>query len=668
VLQRPGAPSSLGEPLLRTALSLRVSALPVLAARLLELLAFAGEPLLARVALLASGAGYDALELLDSERMVRCSAGSSPHGAGRLLECYHDRIREHVLAALSDAQRRDHAERLAEVLATLDEQSAELLRRCLAEAGDLARAIELACAAAERATAALAFDRAAELYVEALGWQRQCEAASTELMESCAVALEKAGRCSQAAALYRELASELPERCLELRNRAARQLMFSGDYLEGMLLLEELCAELEVPLPTEGLSDQLAFGLAHVRLRAGRLSFRLRDASSHGLRLDVAESLTRALLNYRPGPRAVMAAQSYLRLAMSVGDRTHALTALALNAIVSAVRSPGRAWTATLMQRLGELAAEPGGDPRLPVVVTYVRGLIAHNEGQLLEAERCLHDSWEVLQNEAGVRHSLDVLHWYKQLNAHALGQFATIVSETPAAVSEAFRRGRVWLGAIMTGPAGMAAWLTIDDVDTARRRLDEARRRRGSPAQPLLPDAFLLHSETLICLYEGRARLAFELHRQHAPVIARSMNLERTRPDFQLYYGSVAAAALGDERLGSAKHQSLKHTVVHAQARMRRAPRLRHCESYFEATLALDRGDVERGVQQLRRFLESPLCVASSMTSVCVRHRLGQLLQGDEGRTLMRESELAMRAQGVKNIDAFMQAYSPGCTARAAR
>lgn len=644
-----------------SALALRLAAIPPAASRLLAVIAFAGAPLMARVALAAADASYDVLELLERERLVRRGASRAPHGAAKLLDCYHDRIRETVLASLTDAERQAHAVRLSEVLAALDEQSADLLRRCLAAAGDIEGALRLARDAATRATAALALDRAAELLLEALAWVGAHEPAHLSLIESGAVALENAGRGAESGALYRSAARLCPARRLEFEHRAARQLIYSGNYLEGMALLHEVCAELEVPVSGSSTRDMLALSLSTLRLRASSLRFDARD-TEQSLKLDVAESLARATLNYRPGLSAVAAAQSHLRLSLSLGHAPHVIRALGLNTIVQGIYAPESAWTAKLMRRFCELASDVTGNAVLDAYVTAVRGVVAHNAGEFHRADRLLSDSFDALENVVGMHYALDALRWYKQRNHHALGKLAIVIRETPGAINEAFRRGRIWLGAGLTGPNGIAAWLALDDVDSAKRRVEEARRRWGSPARPLLPDLLLLQSQVAIAIYEGRATYACELVRQHGPELERSMKLKASHPEVVLSAGALACAGLPAERAGSLRHSERRAEVARAATQLRRArANLRHSASFFDGVLALDRGDAAGAVDHWQRMLESPHCVSTSLHATATRYRLGQLLQGDAGKALRSESERALRAEGVRDVEASVSLYCPG-------
>jgi eukaryotic-like serine/threonine-protein kinase len=665
-VRRAGGSYALEGSTFESALSQYLQALPPTAARLLAMIAFAGAPLLARVALAAADASYDALELLERERLVRRGASRSPHRSDKLLDCYHDRIRESVVASLTCAQKRALAERLSNVLAALDEHSSDLLRRCLAAAGDIDGALELARAAAARAATALAFDRAAELLVEALSWLGAHERAHLALIESAAVALENAGRGAESAALYRSAARLVPERRLELEHLAARQLIFSGKYLEGMALLAEVCGELGIPVSGGSSSDELAFVLTTLQLRASKLTFRPREGHGHSLKLDVAESLARALLNYRPGLPAVVAAQNHLRLSLAAGDLPHVVRAVGLNTMVQALNAPESAWSVRLMRRFCELAAEVPANPLCDAYVSGVRGVVAHNAGEFEQADRLLTECVEALERVEGMHYALDSLRWYKQRNQYAVGKLADVISQTPAAINEAFRRGRVWLGAALTGPTGIVTWLAADDVDSARRRVDEARQRWGPSARPLLPDLLLLQSQAAIDLYEGRATLACELIKQHVPALVESMKLRRSHPEFILGSGALACAGLSCERAGSTRRGELRAELAHAAARLRRArANVRHLAHGFEAVLALDRGASADAVDHWQWMLASPHCVTTSLYATATRFRLGQLLQGDAGRALISESTLALRAAGVRNIEASVRLWCPGGEAR---
>lgn len=85
---------------------------------------------------------------------------------------------------------------------------------------------------------------------------------------------------------------------------------------------------------------------------------------------------------------------------------------------------------------------------------------------------------------------------------------------------------------------------------------------------------------------------------------------------------------------------------------------------SSFDAGLALHAGNVELGANHLRAaargFDENDM----AMYAAAARRRLGELIGGDEGKALLAQSESAMRAQRVVDLDAITEMLCAGCRA----
>ncbi len=160
-----GAHGGRHEVRLDDALWTRIGDLEPSARRLLEVAAVAGEPLSQWVA--AQAADLDAAtagHVAGALRMVSLVRIGHSRG-GESIECYHDRIREAVVARLDAATLRRHHEALGTALEVSagTAHDAQSLVRHLEAAGLPERAAEQAARAARRAAEALAFERAAAM-------------------------------------------------------------------------------------------------------------------------------------------------------------------------------------------------------------------------------------------------------------------------------------------------------------------------------------------------------------------------------------------------------------------------------------------------------------------------------------------------------------------------
>src|SRR5258708_14504382 len=135
-----------------------------------------------------------------------------------------------------------------------------------AAAGEPLRAAEHAAAAASNASAALAFDHAARLYRFALDLHPSI-ANADELHIQLADALGRAGRGFEAAPIYLSVAKRAePNVALELRRRAAENLLRGGHVEQGLGVMEQVLASVGMKLPATPRRSVLGIVVQRIRL------------------------------------------------------------------------------------------------------------------------------------------------------------------------------------------------------------------------------------------------------------------------------------------------------------------------------------------------------------------------------------------------------------------
>jgi serine/threonine protein kinase len=268
------------------ALWARISALEPPARRVLEVVAVAGAPI-PRAALAIAVQALSStppaelqrwLSSLHTLRLLR-TAGTR---ASDLVDSYHDRVRETVLAhAATDERRAIHA-----VLAAAFEnvgmgaREPQLLVRHLQAAGDTGRAASYAERGAQVASDALAFDRAAELYKVALDLGTHTLEVQSRLRMQLGHALVNAGRGAEAADAY--LAARdgaLAATRLECQRRAAEQLLFSGQIERGQEVLSAVLADIDHTFPATPRAALLQVLWLRLRLKLRGYGWTRRDES-----------------------------------------------------------------------------------------------------------------------------------------------------------------------------------------------------------------------------------------------------------------------------------------------------------------------------------------------------------------------------------------------------
>jgi eukaryotic-like serine/threonine-protein kinase len=631
------------------------------AERLLAVVAMVSEPLLARAALEAANASHEDLERLLQERLVSVSTGGHAHGSGKVVECYHDIIRESVLAALGASDRVRYARRFAEVLATLDEPTAELQRRCLLHAGEYEKARRLTVALAERAAGALAFERAAELYQQALEGGELDVSERKSLLGRAAETLVHAGRASDAARLYSALAALSDgEDSLVYLKLAATHLLGAGHYTEGWPLLARVCERLGVAVPTSNVRSLAAFTWSEARLRARGLALRGERSPDSTLRLEAAHILSASALNYG-ALQGAAACANYLRLALDAGDPQQLALALGLNAILHSRNPRGFERAQQLVARLEQIMEAEA--PALHGYLHFVRGAVACNARRFADARDELTRALVLYRDSQGPYVARDVTRMYLQIAAHGLGDFAQLARETPAAIDDAYQRGRIYIGVMLSGPNGAGGWLLHDDPDALEHRLDEARRRWRSAGRPQLPDFALLGSEIWLKLYRGEPEHALDLLDSNVPALRRSLGPLYARAisgPCTVWYGLCAGAALRDK--ARVRGRDELRGLIHASiTSLRRDPRFVFAAQKLEAVCALERGDLATAIDKLREPVMSAQHQTLGLFQAAHQIRLGQLLGGDIGREHVRAGESAMRSQGAVDVERFSEWLFPG-------
>jgi serine/threonine protein kinase len=323
---------------LPTAISARVAALPDDARRLLGVVAVAAQPMALALATRVAGTDQDPRGLfnrLRAETLVR-SRGVE---AGE-IEIYHDRIRDIVVAALDVAEARAIHKQLARVLSMSGDEHAEAVARHFALADEQDLAAEFAEKAADRAATALAFGRAASMYEMALGLSKTTGGPTKALVVKLAEALVLAGRNREAASRFIDAAGDASELdAIELRRRAAEQLVLSGSLREGLTQIETLLVAMGMRAPGTILGVVVMLVLRRILLFVRGLRFRERNVDQlpreQLVRVDTCFTLGMGLGLLDPIRGAEYQTRS-LMLALDAGEPERVARALALEALYRA--------------------------------------------------------------------------------------------------------------------------------------------------------------------------------------------------------------------------------------------------------------------------------------------------------------------------------------------
>jgi len=235
---------SVGELVMRTSAMLSDPA-----KALLCVLAVAGRPLVPQLALGAAGVHRDGrahIHALQSLRLVRTRLVDGV----RLLEVYHDRVREAIGVSLSAADSTRLHERLLRAIESSGSADPSWLHALALGAGQRRLALRYGESAAQIASSSLAFERAAELYASCLTLTDSPDELAA-LWTQAGLALARCRRGAQAADAYlkaSEYAHE-PDR-IGLLQKAASHLVRSGRFEEGERLVQRVMQALRIEIPS----------------------------------------------------------------------------------------------------------------------------------------------------------------------------------------------------------------------------------------------------------------------------------------------------------------------------------------------------------------------------------------------------------------------------------
>ena len=511
------------------------------AAALLAVLAVSGRPLAQGLAVAVAGLGGEHAGALASLRAARLARGPGVRDVD-VIDCSSERLRAAVLQRLTpDAQRTLHRALAARLEDDPTAPPDELVRHWVA-AGEPMRAAGWAQVAGERAARALAFERAAACYAQALA----LGADDAELHAQRARSLGLSGARGEAAQAYLAAAARTSgPRAAELSASACEELMLDGQVDAATALLRG----------TFGLSWP-----SSARARAGTTLARLvtlmprvlalspRRASSATVeqlaRVDLWFSAAKGFLMVEP-THSQWFGVTALAEALRAGEPQRLGRSLAIvGAALVASDSVAAWWGRQMLQRAHELAAVTQ-DPYLAGVLGLAEGHVALDVGRWGEARAhveaglhtlrtaCTGADWECALGELARLRVLE-----------ELGDGPGLAQGVAAVGTRSRARGDRYTTLIVQRFEGLLA-LRAGDVTRARALAASAREAWASRSVHL-PLLYVVQLEVWCDLYEGQAAAALARVEAVWPELEASgvFALSRARADAELMRAQAAVAA----------------------------------------------------------------------------------------------------------------------------
>jgi Cdc6-like AAA superfamily ATPase len=665
--QRPIDKEAMPEIKLHAALRARCNALPEDARRLLETVAIAGRPIAASTALAASdlGASRSPIVALMSTRLIHLRHHGSPD---ELLEIYHDRIAEAVVGSLSRDEVSDRHRAIIRELMKANEPDPEALVHHLRAVNEHKRAVEYAIRAAERAFDVLAFDRAANLYrvcVELATEMSQAPRPLWLLHQSLGDALVNAGRATEAGDAYLEGAHTAPRgEALELKRRAAEQLLRSGYVDRGSALLREVLTEVGLKYPEKSAAVLPTLSLHRVGLLL--TGFRFRSRTIETIRedeLQVIDVLWSAVTGFAMVDlsRAALFHTRNLRLSLRAGDPYRLARALAFEAtLVSGLdRDPMRA--SRLLDTLRTLAGQLD-HPHATALAKLAEGLSAYFRGSFARAVDGTEQSLSILTEQcSGVAWEIDTARviLYGALVYH--GRLAEVSERVHADLREAALRDDLYAYAMLRSSSHVSlVWLATGKVESARAQL-RAAMARWSQAEFHQTHLQAIISEALFDLYEGEGSMAFARLMEAWEEFEETAHMRLLLLRAEAHFARARCALAAARSMVSGRERAMRVAIADVK-------RIEGCGlawarpvgELVRAGIAAAEGDRAVAVERLARaeqgFKEEGM---ELYRAAAIRSR-GELLGGHQGRLLIDEADAWMRAHTIVDPERMTRTLSP--------
>jgi eukaryotic-like serine/threonine-protein kinase len=626
-----------------TAVASRLNALPPEERTVIDLIALAAKPIARETLLAASELDPATLEQatarLMTSRLVRRIASSAR------FECYHDRIREVVVGALSIDHRRNLHARLAAALSSNSIIDHEALVVHCEGAGESVRAGEHALAAADQASRALAFERAAQLYGKALRLADQDRNVWTQLGD----ALANAGHGEAAADSYRTAAVGAPgEQSLELRRRAASQYLRTGSIESGLEVLAQVLGELgeRVPKTSGRALASLVWNRARLRLRSHepRTVEAMRISPYQLLRVDTLWTAATDLGMVDLVVGADFATRQLL-LALELGEPARLARALTTEAMFLAAQGARTAKRADAVLSLAEKLIAKLDDPELPAWLLGARGMKAFMAGELARSieyneaairilrEECTGVLWQVGGVEVQVAWAL----FYS-------GQLRAFSERVDAAIELARVRGNRFDAANFGSGIPALAWAVADRTAHGRIEVEHAI-EAWTPRGFHLQHYYALMALVNFDLYEGQD--PWPRVEQTWPALSRSHLMVCQSVAIESHHLRARAAIV------SGRDKPIRESLS-ALAKFDGHP-------WAEATAELIRAgaivDRESAAHALATAEESCMHAELAAFAASARLRRGQLLGNPR---LIRQADRVLSAQTVRAPDRFARMLVP--------
>jgi serine/threonine protein kinase/tetratricopeptide (TPR) repeat protein len=658
------APSALsvdgGAVNLQQVVSRRLAALSDDARRMLEVIAVGGRPLPVSVVAEASGIQGSLADAIAAAR-ANSFLRTGLRDGHEVVEPTHGRIRDIIVARLSQATIRDLHRRLAVALSAQDADSEAIALHHLG-AGDAARAVRHAQRAAEQAASNLAFARSASLYRLALENLPRGSRERAHLYVRLGEVLEWAGRGAEAARAYLQAAEHVVEASsrVRLERAAAEQLLVSGRIDEGAEVLRRVLEATGTSSPRTWLGAILRLAFHRVVRTIVGLRFERRsEARSPNDRLTI-DALRSFVMGFTIVDVVIATCMQAVHLltALRSGSSTDVMHAasIELTHVANVGGQVGR--RERMLGRIIDSIAAQTDDAESLAFVRAARGTALLFRGRWREALEVLDGAYaNVITRRASWRSNANVFATYALFCS---GDLVALGPRQARALVDAELRGDLYTEVSLRTVTIPATCLAHDDPDAARRHVREAM-ARWSHRSFLVQHWQAMRAEAEIALYVGDARSARERLARDRTAVRRSFLLsgQFLRISDAYVRGRCAvASAIGGPRRRSDLVEARR---VARSLQREEVPHSAPLAAIVRAGVASVAGERAVAARTLHEAMVLGKRAGMALHVEAARYQLGRLLGGCRGQRLVEQATAAFSARGVRAPHRYASMICPG-------
>ncbi len=602
-------------------------------------------------------------------RILHLVRTSGP-GAEDIVEPYHDRVRDAVLARMDPPSALAWHEAIVRMLRTSRSQEPERLAAHLECIGDREQAAKHLAEAADLAASALAFDRAAGLYGRALRL-RTADAAQSdperhrELTVRLGTSLANAGRGHQAAqALLRAISGARAAEALELKRMAAEQLLLSGYLDEGFEVTRQVLKSLGMRMPRTSIGALVSLLWRRFWVRLRGTGYRERDETEippvQLVNVDILFSIARGLA-LTDHIRGADFNTRFLLASLRLGEPRRILSALTMEANYAASSGPASshirrtlASCEKLQLRLNDALAE--------IYMESARCYVSFMSGQWGVSFRSAETSFKLWSEHGGTSWERGMMNIQINWSLFYLGELAELTRRVPALLQDAQDRGDLLSVSGMVLGLNNLMILNRGGPEEALREVDDMISRWSVNGYHLQHYLALL-ARVHVNLFTGDGEKACGLIQDDWKRLKRSLLLflpSVSNEVLHLHGRATLVRALKSQGSQRKDQQRQAHKDISAMQK-NRLPWVQAVGTLQAAALAAQLGDDETARVRLQSSVSQLDACEMKLYAAAARIRLGRLLGGEEGRAIQEQGRAFMTLQGVRDEAGMVSLLASG-------